>query len=316
MTFTVPSPRRASAGVLSAVVALLIAGAAPAAAAPVTYTQGVASVTLDSDTYAAGTRVTLSGTGFASGGGPGRPWVAIKPDDRDTWDFTSQWAYGGPSARPVYDVGGGEWTLIFEAAADGTFSGWIDIPASFPALGPAVAPRAGQHWFRVLCGLLSSDGSQSSACGTPIFMEAYFSVTAAPGQAGAPTPGTPGAGGGPSGSGPITNAARTPLRVSAAKLADKGRKLRVTLGAGTSSRVRVTVQSATTVRVGGKGTRAKTLSVTRARTVTLAAGKVVNLELTADARKALKQLGSLKAVVRMAPVGGGTVITKTVTLKP
>jgi hypothetical protein len=160
--------------------ALMAAGAAalalagPAAADPVTYTNpGTgASVTLGSDTYAAGGRLEVSGAGFTRVQGSGRPIVAIKPDEHDEQDEVARWTAGGPDAISPIDVGGGEWVLAFAARADGTFSGWIDLPEDLPLTGAGTGAYAGRHVLRLLSGLLSTDNASPT---DPNNIGVYFS---------------------------------------------------------------------------------------------------------------------------------------------
>ncbi len=107
-------------------------------------------------------------------------------------------------------------------------------------------------------------------------------------------------------------------RITAAKLTSKGKKLQVTLSTGTATRAAFTVKTAKKVRIGGKGSRSRTVTMTSSRTVSLTAGAKaakVTLTLSADGRKAMSKLGRVQVVLRVAPTGGGTATTKTLTLK-
>ena len=106
-------------------------------------------------------------------------------------------------------------------------------------------------------------------------------------------------------------------RITAAKLTSKGKKLQLTLSTGTAKRATFTVKTAKKVRIGDKGSRARTVTMTSSRTVSLTAGAKaakVTLTLSADGRKAMSKLGRVQVVLRVAPTGG-TATTKTLTLK-
>jgi hypothetical protein len=111
---------------------------------------------------------------------------------------------------------------------------------------------------------------------------------------------------------PPTPRASTP-RAGTVKLDGQDRKLRVALAGGTVKRVTITVKTAGKVRATPRGP-AKVLTVVTARTLAGTATSVT-LQLTATARKVLRREGKLKVVVRIAPVGGGTATTKTLTLR-
>ncbi|HWI71503.1 MAG TPA: hypothetical protein VNT55_06085, partial [Baekduia sp.] len=149
------SRRRAGALLLGALAAVLLAALPSAAtAAPVVYDgPGGSQITLDSGTVVAGGRIQISGSGFTPLGGAGDPLVAIKPDDLDL-----PWAYGGPSAY----AGPDDAPIWFAVASDGTFSGWVDVPAG-------VTDR---HWLRVLSGAFSTGSNVTS----PISVQAWFSI--------------------------------------------------------------------------------------------------------------------------------------------
>jgi len=156
---------RWATAVLTALLAAL-AWTAAAHAEPVTYddpgTSG-ASVTLSSDRVVPGERIEISGAGFHGGFGTGTPLVAIKPNDLDL-----PWSYGGASAYTGTD----DAPIWFETAADGSFSGWVEVPANLPRTGPGTGPNAGRHWLRILSGAFSTGTSLTQ----PITFEAFFSV--------------------------------------------------------------------------------------------------------------------------------------------
>ena len=106
-------------------------------------------------------------------------------------------------------------------------------------------------------------------------------------------------------------------RVASAKVVTKGKELRLTLSTGTATRATATVKTFKKVRIGGKGSRARIVTMTRSRTFALVPGRAaatVKLTLTADGRKALRKLGSVKVIVRLAPTRGAAT-TKTLTIK-
>ncbi len=106
-------------------------------------------------------------------------------------------------------------------------------------------------------------------------------------------------------------------RVASAKVVTKGKELRLTLSTGTATRATATVKTAKKVRIGGKGSRARIVTMTRSRTFALVPGRAaatVKLTLTADGRKALRKLRSVKVIVRLAP-SRGAATTKTLTIK-
>jgi len=111
---------------------------------------------------------------------------------------------------------------------------------------------------------------------------------------------------------PAAPRASTP-RVGAVKLDAAARRLAVTLAGGTARRVTVTVRTAARVRANSRAA-AKVLTLVTARTVA-GSSKSVTLTLTATGRRVLRRVGRLKVVVRIAPAGGGTATTKTLTLK-
>jgi hypothetical protein len=150
-----PSRHRAGALLLGALLAVLLAALPSAAsAAPVTYDGPNGSqVTLDPGAVLAGGRIAISGTGFIGNGGAGNPLVAIKPDDDDP-----AWTYGGTSAAG----GPPDAAIWFQVAGDGTWSGWIDVPADL----------TGRHWLRVLSGAFSTGDNVTG----PISLQAYYDV--------------------------------------------------------------------------------------------------------------------------------------------
>ncbi|MEV4420983.1 hypothetical protein AB0L40_13520 [Patulibacter sp. NPDC049589] len=148
---------------------LSLLGATAAHAGPAVWTDpggSGAKITLDPGDVVAGGRVAISGTGFVRDTGVGFPWIAIKPDDED-----DLWAYGGTDA---IDGAPGDAPIWFQAKADGTFSGWIDVPADTPTTGLGAGAYAGKHWFRILSGAFSSDTLSATR---PITYQAYFGVT-------------------------------------------------------------------------------------------------------------------------------------------
>jgi hypothetical protein len=156
-----PSRRRAGAFLLGALAAVLLAALPSAAtAAPVVYpAPGGAEITLDPGAVVAGGRIQVSGTGFTGLGGAGNPLVAVKPDDLDLgWSSGGTSAYAGPDDAPIW----------FQVALDGTFSGWIDVPAD---LGPT-GPGGGRHWLRLLSGAFSTGSNVT----TPISVQAHFAL--------------------------------------------------------------------------------------------------------------------------------------------
>ena len=330
MPFTSFTVSRAAAALLLAIAAVVVGSTATASAAPVSYTNNGAIVTLDSNTYAQGTRITIEGTNFAPQGGLGNPLVAVQPNDSNEHAWVQRWTAGGPSARPNMEFDNGL-LLIFEVDTAGKFSGWVDIPWDLTLAGPGVNQYAGNHWLRFLCGVLSTG---SNVC-TPTTIPAYFAVTQGTGippggvapppppppppPPGGVTPGgvTPG-GVTPGGTTTPTTKAIAP-RTTTGKLTSKGQKLQLKLGSVTKAqRAAITVKSAAKVRLGSRKSAAKTLTITRPLTVSMVAGaksKTVNLTLSADGKKALKRFKRLRVVVRIAPVGGGTATTKTLTLK-
>lgn len=149
--------------------ALLLAQARPAAAAPVTWTDpggSGASVTLSSASFRAGERIEISGSGFAGSGGVGHPLVALKPDDNDLpWSYGGPDAYDGPDDAPI-------WFEPGKTSPEGQFNGWIEIPAGTAVRGPGSGDHAGDHWLRILSGAFST-GSRYTV---PITYQAWFAV--------------------------------------------------------------------------------------------------------------------------------------------
>jgi hypothetical protein len=169
------SASRSATGLLLAIALLLATATGTASAAPVTYMHpSGASVTLSSDTFTAGGRVLIEGSGFTPAGGQGNPVLAIKPDllDDET-SLTTKWHTGGPSAMAPLDLGGGEWVLQFMIALNGEFSGWVDLPSDLPVVGPAGSPHADEHYLQLLCGLLSTG---SNPCAEPVSFQAFFAI--------------------------------------------------------------------------------------------------------------------------------------------
>ncbi|WP_445149772.1 hypothetical protein [Baekduia sp. Peel2402] len=154
-------------GVLAvALLALLLPG--HALAAPVTYTApSGAEITLDPGAVVPGGRIAISGAGFTGSGGAGSPLVAVKPDDQDLL-----WTYGGTSAYPAQ--GTADAPIWFEVANDGTFSGWIDVPANLSKTGPGIGANAGRHWLRVLAGAFGTANDNKVAI--PASVQAYYDV--------------------------------------------------------------------------------------------------------------------------------------------
>jgi hypothetical protein len=159
-------PFRRPAAALAAVCAFAAVAVAPAAAAPVTSTDlgaGTtntgATITLDSGTYEPGDTITVSGTGYVPQGASSvGPYVALKPDDA----AATGWLYGGPD-RVAESEAPEDGLPVFDAHADGTFTGTLTIPAGFPA---------GQHWLRVLAGAFPAANPTQQ----PVSFKAPFTV--------------------------------------------------------------------------------------------------------------------------------------------
>jgi len=148
---------------LGLIAALVMASSAAAVPVVITDPATGAEVTLDPGAAVPGGRIQITGSGFQREGGGGHPWIAVMPDDDP--DATG-WTYGGANAIAGDPA---EAPIWFEATDDGRFSGWIDLPAD---LSPQAA-AGGRHWFRILGGAFSSDGSSATR---PITFQAPFDV--------------------------------------------------------------------------------------------------------------------------------------------
>ncbi|OJU86291.1 MAG: hypothetical protein BGO11_02680 [Solirubrobacterales bacterium 70-9] len=155
-----PTLTAATASIVLALLALIVAPTA--LAAPVKFEQAAtgASVTIDSGRYVAGERIEIEGAGFTPASGTtGQPLVAVKVDKAAV-----AWAFGGADAYTGTVAGASIW---FEAADDGTFEGWIEIPTSFVA---------GEHTLYFLSGTASTGDKKTTA----ISVSGPVAVTAPP----------------------------------------------------------------------------------------------------------------------------------------
>lgn len=163
-----------------AATAATFVSAAPASAAPVTYTDASgASVTLSDDQFAPGETITVTGKNFkgytTSPTPSGDPIVFVKLNDQDV---NPPLEYGGSDALlpgsafiPSDEVGP---AFVADQTVDnGGFTGWIKVPATTPLVGP----ENGRHWLRFLSGAaFTTTGNRLTV---PTTFQAYFNVVSA-----------------------------------------------------------------------------------------------------------------------------------------
>lgn len=114
-----------AAALLAALAWAGTAGAAVIAVNP----GGPGQVELNKDRFVPGDTITLNGSGFTSyTGSAGDPILAVKIN---SGDLPPGWTFGGPDALSPAEVDAivGEDVAAFKVRSDGSFSGWIEIPA-------------------------------------------------------------------------------------------------------------------------------------------------------------------------------------------
>lgn len=191
-------------------------------------------------------------------------------------------------------------------------SGNADVTVPLPA---SIAP--GPATINLLAGTRCvAGGVQDDLPGRGLNPPPTVTVTAPAAPPPPPGPGLPGPSLPPGGDAPSPRAT-TPSALSA-RLVNGRRGLRLSLGAATATRVRITVRSRGPVRAGARSRRARVVAVTAPRTVSRVAGRAgsVTLTVTRDGRAALARLARLPVVVRIAPLAGGARATsRTFTLR-
>ncbi|WCB95240.1 hypothetical protein DSM104299_03983 [Baekduia alba] len=196
------------------------------------------------------------------------------------------------------------------ADAGGALSGTVDLPAD--------ATTAKASPIRLLGGASCVSGGEQNDLPARV-VQLPFTVVApdpTPDAPPAATPNPPAATPPPAVVPPVSPAKVVVPRPTALTLLRGGRSLRVALGAGTAQRVTVSVRTTGKVRT-RRGGKAKVITLATARTVAPKAGAkaTVTLTVTVAGRQALRLAGRLKVTVRVAPVGGGAAVTRTVTLR-
>ncbi len=183
---------------------------------------------------------------------------------------------------------------------DGNADGELALPAGL---------ADGEHTLQVLAGSACVSGGSGDAPSRSV--PTKFEVVnprpavvipdgTAPAPAPAPTP-TPA---GPAGQRPSS------LKPSGSS------KLRLSLDAGMATKVVVSVKTKSKTTASGRGKK-KIVTVVKSTTVRPVAGKArtVTLRLTADGKKLLRRLKSIKVVITVDPDGTGATTTRTITLR-